>query len=165
MGKSKDTPGHIERRAQVARLYVTGKLQNEIAAELSISTATVSRDIQDIREGWKQSALFDFHEALGHELARLDEIEREAWATYRESKNPTIRTSRVTSLSETKDGIVKTTRIGDPRYLQLALECGRERAKLCGLITEKHHHTGVIAINARELTDAELEAIATGRGE
>jgi transposase len=154
-----------ERQQKVARLYIQGKYQSQIADELKVDPATVSRDIQAIRENWRASALFDYSTAIGRELALLDAVEKEAWAEYLKSKEATVKDTRESIANVgVKVSVTKTTRTGDPRYLAIVMECSEKRAKLMGLITERTHHSGAITVNTREMSDAQLLAIAAGSG-
>ena len=66
-------------RAEAARLYLMGKPIGVIADYLPhLTYASVRKDVQALTRDWRASALVDMDEARGHELARLDVIEREA---------------------------------------------------------------------------------------
>lgn len=134
------------RQAQIAKLYLYGKTQAEIATEVASTTQQVSRELAIIHARWLSSALRDYNEAKAKELARLDELERTFLAEYQESKTEDGRTTKVThqwSDEEKKTGNLRpraslkkilgpTT--GDPRFLQGALDCVRERIKILGLV-------------------------------
>jgi hypothetical protein len=122
-----------ERRSQVARLYLQGRVQSEIASELGLAQATVCKDLKRIRTAWRESAIRDFEAQKELELLRLGEIEREAWKAWQRSQQP--------AQSAVVDGVAGGQRsrrtvkhqYGDPRFLELALRCNEERRKLFGL--------------------------------
>ena len=55
----KDKQSHVfamaQRRARVAELYLSGKAQQEIAAEVGVSQMTVSTDLTALRKAWLRS--------------------------------------------------------------------------------------------------------------
>lgn len=122
-----------ERRGRVARLYLQGRDQSDIASELGIAQATISKDLEKIRTAWRESAIRDFDAQKDIELQRLNEIEREAWKAWERSQQP--------AQSAVVDGAAGTQRAkrtvkhqyGDPRFLELALRCNEERRKILGL--------------------------------
>lgn len=69
-------PAGSARRA--AQLYLCHWTQQQIACHLGCSQATVSADLQTLREQWCQEHQALIAEALERELLELDEMEREA---------------------------------------------------------------------------------------
>lgn len=59
---------------RIAELYLTGKRQVDIAAELGITQQQVSYDLQEIHRRWRESTLIDINEAKHRELDRLDQL-------------------------------------------------------------------------------------------
>lgn len=159
-----------QRRADVARLYLTGIPQSEIARQLDCNQATVSRDLSALRTEWLQSALRDFDAHRAQELARIDEVEREAWDGWRGSREDAI-----TLMEEEggKDG-GRTRRTvvgqaGDPRFLDQVQKCIQQRRELLGLDAPKRTEVsgpagGPIGL-ARQLSDEELMEIIQRHGE
>jgi DNA-binding CsgD family transcriptional regulator len=126
-----------ERRAQVARHYLRGETQRQIAAKCGVSLGTVSTDIEALRAQWQSEHSVAVSQGLRKELARIDEIERTAWAEWERSRG-TVRKRR----KSVKDGAEgrETTRhtdcyyrLGDPRYMERISWCVEMRAKLLGL--------------------------------
>ena len=74
-----------ERRMQVAQLVCEGNTQREIARELRVHQATVSRDLAYVRREWRAMANENYESLVGEELAHLAHIQREAWAGWRRS--------------------------------------------------------------------------------
>ena len=74
------------RRQKVAEFYLRGMYQADIAAEVGVDQATISRDLAGLRKEWLQSALVDINEAKAKELAKIDQLEVEYWAAWERSK-------------------------------------------------------------------------------
>lgn len=142
------------RRAKVAEMYLAGKVQMDIAAELDVSQATVCADIAAIEAEWAKSAQADIGKVLARELARLDQLERfyrEAWES---SKKPLEVTSSEKMDSETgggrkKSSIKREHRDGNPAFLAGISDCITKRAKMLGIAepsesTQKTQHTPTI---------------------
>src|SRR5437763_1593460 len=119
-----------ERRQKVAKLYLQGRSQMEIAQELRITQATISKDIDRIRIAWRESAIRDFDAQRDLEIARLNQIEREAWLAWERSQQPAQ--SAVVNGATGAQNARRTMKhqYGDPRFLDLALRCGEERRKI-----------------------------------
>jgi IS30 family transposase len=83
----------LQRRQQVADLYLRSWTQTAIAERLSVTQPTICEDLKRIRRQWRESAIRDFDAAREQELQKLDLLEREAWAPPRESP-PSCRTVR-----------------------------------------------------------------------
>jgi hypothetical protein len=83
MPRPRNEPLKLEqRRRKVATLYLRGRYQFEIAAELGVDGSTISRDLQAIRDQWRASSLRDFDGLKAKELDRIDALEREYWAAW-----------------------------------------------------------------------------------
>jgi hypothetical protein len=121
-----------KRRQQVAELYLKGWTQGRIAEHLRILQSTVSEDIKAVAKEWKESAVRDFDLAREVEVKKVTLIEAESWAGWDRSQKP-AQEARI------KDGdqanAVKTmkSRIGDPRFLELALKCSAARRAMLDL--------------------------------
>jgi len=135
-----------ERRARVAALKVRGSCR-QIVAELARdgvtnpkgrpwSLAQVVRDVEALDERWREEGLRDISAHRSAELARLGQIEAEAWEAwrrsigeqrlvYRERREGGTGGDRLSVRSEQSDG--------DPRFLAVVLGCIQERAALLGL--------------------------------
>ena len=76
-----------ERRAIVARLYLRGWRQADIAKKFGVSQQTISQDLATARDEWRREAAESFAEWLAQELAKLAEVERELWRQWRAEKD------------------------------------------------------------------------------
>jgi predicted transcriptional regulator len=122
-----------QRRQQVADLFLQGRTQSFIAAQLEIAQSTVSEDLHHVREAWHESAIGMIDETRERELKKIDLVEREAWAAWERSQKP------AQSAVVTGDGTGKQTRksmknqTGDPRFLDQINKCIAHRRALLGL--------------------------------
>ena len=133
-------PAQIARdRKRIGELYLKGWLQVDIAAELGLGTATISRDLKTLHEEWRASALCDYDEAKGRELARIDSLELVYWEEWERSKEDmqTTVTERLAGYGDQgardKARVRKEERLGDPRYLAGVQWCIVKRCNLFGL--------------------------------
>ena len=122
-----------DRRRKVAEWSLKGLTQQSIGDTLGVSQATVARDLEAIRQQWRDAAVRNFDEARGQQLEKLDLVETEAWAGWQRSQSP-LQTG---SSTETKAG--RQTRAslkhsyGDPRFLDQIAKCIAQRCLLLGL--------------------------------
>jgi predicted transcriptional regulator len=139
MAGKKRTSDQIQSdRAKIASFMLRGYSQKQIADEMKMTEAMVSREVKELRKDWAESAKIDMNEALGQELARIDQIEKEAWEAWEESKKPTKREQQsVTEGQAQKVSIVKNYRTGDPRYMNIITWCVEQRSRLLGLVKNK----------------------------
>jgi hypothetical protein len=128
---------------RIAELYLKRKSQAFIGAELGLTQQTVSNDIREIERRWLASALRDFDVAKSEELARIDEVERQAQDAWERScGNKTVKTVEQIGSRE-KKSLKQEKRDGNPAFLQLVLQCIERRCKLLGLdAPAKHEHSG-----------------------
>lgn len=134
MGRTPRDAARVDRRRQlVAESYLQCRSQADIARDLGVSQATISNDVRAIRRQWRESALRDFDEAVGMELAKLDRLEREAWIGWNRSLEPTESTKVMQNGAAKR--AEKTTRQqgGDPRFLEQLQRCIAARRALLGL--------------------------------
>jgi hypothetical protein len=123
----------VQRRQKVADLQLQGWTQMAIAAEVGISQALVSNDLARIRQSWRESAIRDFDAARDQELQKLDRIEREAWAAWQRSQQPTQSATLNGEGGNQKARRTVKNQNGDPRFLEIVLRCSEARRKLLGL--------------------------------
>jgi hypothetical protein len=123
----------VQRRLKVADLLLQSWTQEAIAQELAVSQAQIAADLKKIRQAWQESSIRDFDAARNLELARLDRIEREAWAAWERSKQPSqSATVNGEAGSQTARRTVKH-QYGDPRFLDIALRCNDARREILGI--------------------------------
>lgn len=128
-----------ERQYQIARMYLQGVPQMRIGRQLGISQPTVSKDLKAIRTAWLESAIVDLDKRKAIELAKIDEVERNAWEQWEASKEDAREIERQVTgeengklqLGEGKTKLKGQT--GNPKFLEIVLSCIDRRAKMFGL--------------------------------
>jgi transposase len=163
-----------ERRKTVASLYLQGKFQHEIAKEVKVDRGTVSRDLTAIEAEWLKSGVMDLNAAKARALAKIDEIEREAWNAFKQSRQDgeTMEVTGTTQGGKGKPEKVKKVthrQHGDSRFLALILDCVKQRCEILGLdAPKKLEHGGIdggpiqIQLNDEQLYERAQE-ILNGR--
>lgn len=129
-----------DRYQQVTTLYLRGWTQKQIAAEVGVTQGMISNDLKEIQRRWREETAFNLDEAKGKELARLDELERECWAAWEQSKSERTKARQETGgkgkdgkATVTKASMEKEQRDGNPAFLQAVLSCIDRRCRLLGL--------------------------------
>jgi len=136
----------LDRRRQVADLYLRGTPQYLIARQFNVHKGQITRDLQAIREDWKRAAALDFGERLAQELAKVDRLELEYWTAWdRSCKDAQVllaETIKTADGSRAKTSKRVEGQAGDPRFLTGIQWCSEQRCKLLGLIKTKLEHSG-----------------------
>lgn len=91
----------------------------DIAAEFNLSVSMIKKDINLIRQRWREQQHDLIDEHIGRELQKLDIIEGAAWESWEASK-------KISTDSKALDA-------GDPRYLTVVLSSMERRARILGL--------------------------------
>lgn len=123
----------ISDRLEVARLYLEGKWQHEIAKLLGISQQQVSYDLQAIQSQWQDMPVRELSELKAKELAKIDNLERTYWQAWEKSLQPKEVTQTTKEEDKVKVGKRTEQRNGNPSYLSGVQWCIERRCKLCGL--------------------------------
>lgn len=134
----------------ISALYLRGKRQVDIAAELGVTQQQISYDLKTIQKRWQQKTVVNINEVKQRELARIDELERTYWEAWERSldERTKTRTERNTTggenqVSRDKASIEKETLLGIPAYLAGVERCIELRCKILGVhAAQKHEHTG-----------------------
>ena len=130
----------LERRKYVAARYLRGQTQWEIARAFEVTQKTISLDLKAIQAEWLAQAVLDRGEWTARELARIDEVERQAWAAWTKSQEnaETLRAkTRGADQSSAETVKVSKGQAGDPRFLEIVLKCVAKRCELLGLDAKK----------------------------
>lgn len=129
-------------RNRLTEMYVGGSSMYEIADEIKVSVATVSREIQALHRHWRENPQVQFDDMMLRTLANLDRLEWEAWEAWERSKAPRKITTTFGGRKEGGEAKVNSVQVqiieqtGDKAYLDVIKECTIQRAKLGGLISE-----------------------------
>lgn len=125
----------------ISALYLRGKRQVDIAAELGVTQQQISYDLKTIQKRWQQKTVVNINEVKQRELARIDELERTYWEAWERSldERTKTRTERNTvggkenQISRDKASIEKETLLGVPAYLAGVERCIELRCKILGV--------------------------------
>lgn len=120
-------------RIEVARLYLQGKFQHEIATVLEVSQQQVSFDLKAVQAQWRDMPAAKIDELKNKELARIDQLERTYWEAWVDSKKAKETTSTAKEGDRLKVGKRSEQRNGNPQYLAGVQWCITTRCKILGL--------------------------------
>jgi hypothetical protein len=129
----------LRRRRDVAVRYLHGETQYEIAAAIGLDQSGVCRDLHWVYDQWLEDSKLARGERIARELAKIDEVERQAWAAWQRSQQiaEATRTQKTTEADGTGGKLMaEVTRrgsAGDSCYLETVLKCVERRSKLLGL--------------------------------
>lgn len=159
------------RRERIARFYLQGLTQDEIARRENSTQPTISKDLKAIRTAWREGAVRDFDAAREQELDKIDHLERVYWQAWdRSCQDKTrSRTKRRTGGPAVQDeaGLEREQRDGNPAYLDGVQWCIERRCKLLGLDAPERHVLDAMmrqgpGRDERDLSREELQRIARG---
>lgn len=86
MAANKRSKIQVERdRVEIARLYMRGEMQADIAGKLGLTQQQISYDLKVIHQRWLSSSLINYNEAKAQELAKIDHLERTYWESWERS--------------------------------------------------------------------------------
>lgn len=156
-------PAEVERdRRLISTLYLQGKIQAEIAFELKISQATVSRELKFLQAEWQKERVYNINEAKFKELEKLDILEREYWKAWERSQHDAVSTSAGISGGK-KTQLTKTeAQVGDPRFLDGVQNCIKQRCAILGVEAPKKIEGQLSNIDISKFTDDQLRRLADG---
>ncbi len=123
----------------ISQYYKEDWAQQDIAKQLGISQATVSKELKDLESVWTQESLANLTEKKNREISKIDLVELEAWDAWAASRS--IKLQIQTEAGETARGAISLEKRrrentpGDPRFLDLILKCISQRCELLNLKT------------------------------
>jgi predicted transcriptional regulator len=173
MGQKRTKEQRDKDRAEVAKLYLRGVGQYDIADQLGVNQSTVSRDLKALQKQWQESALVDIDEMKARELAKIDELERTYWdAWVRSCEDAEVeRQKKAGTVEEPRLEVTKEKRgqTGDPRFLSGVKDCINMRREIFGIdAPKKNELTGKdgtpIKVLLGALPDEELDDIIEAGG-
>lgn len=160
----------IQRRKQVAELYLVGKRLREIAEIVGVDYGTVCKDMTEVRDQWKAETVVDYDTKVLEELARLQRVEEKAWEGWEKSmQDATTTTTKTKYMKEKIPGgkkdrwklipfeeqtdISHKGQSGNPRFLEQIERCVQLRLKLIGALDpDVTQNVNVIQVNWGDLT-------------
>jgi hypothetical protein len=122
----------LARRAAVARLYCQGVVQAKIATVVHVTQQQVSSDLAAIRREWQRVMAEEFDRLKAEQLARIDAAEGAAWKGWRRSLRDAEKRTVKTDPDGTETADTTEGQAGDPRFLQIVLDCVDKRLRLLG---------------------------------
>ena len=149
----------LSRRTEVARRYLQGEMQEQIAQSFGVSQAQISKDLTVIRAAWLAAAVRDFDAARAQELAKIDAVEREYWEAWERSKKDKETTLHdVDGAKQIKKATIRREgQSGNAAYLAGILTCIERRCSILGLDAPKR-----FVIKWDELSDEQIDRLAKG---
>jgi len=105
-------------RVEIARLYLEGWPQWKIGEKFGLSHQQLTHELKAIRAEWRAAAVRGLAEAKARELAKLDNLEREYWEAWQQSR----------------EQAKKTKQNADPWFLEGIERCIGIRCELRGLL-------------------------------
>jgi hypothetical protein len=159
-------------RQRIADLRLQGHTIAQIVKATRLSESTVHRELRALADEWRESAADSINEHRVRELARLEIIERDAWAEWDRSRKNYAKevTERLKGAGEKGDfetgpKVVRREtggRIGEAKFLQIILNAQDARRKLLGLDAPTKmaptDPNGEKAYEPAKMSDAELDA-------
>jgi len=134
----------------IAKMYLTGSTQAEIALHCGVTQQQISKDVKEIQARWLASSVRDFDEMRAEQLAKIDRLEMTYWNAWEESKRDHKRQrAGIKKGGKAQEEMAETTtegRDGNPVFLAGVDKCIERRCKLLGLdapIRAEYSHTGV----------------------
>jgi DNA-binding CsgD family transcriptional regulator len=138
--------GILERRREVAVMFRQGYAQWEIAAAMGLHPRAVSRDLEAVQEQLRADTKGQLADKIAGELARLAEIERQAWEGWNKSRE-----NAETRRARSRGRVAETERVvrgqsGDPRFLGTVLASIARRCGLLGLDADCQAGPCIVAV-------------------
>jgi len=124
-----------ERRATVAKLVRRGKSKASIARQFGVAPIQITRDYDELLREWRESRIEDVDAQQNIALAKLSELESEAWEQWERSKEDGKRIVENEGGGPNTVGTSTTTtgQCGDPRYLETVRKCIEDQRKILGI--------------------------------
>lgn len=153
MNNGTRTAAQRDRDAEViGELYCAGKSIGAIAEHLNsirdykLGPGAITRDLNRIRDAWMVRATAFISQQKADELAKLDHLERKAWAAFERSQRDRVRKhgERRSVKGEVTEVVGTDTEgsDGDPRWLAVVFQCIAKRIDVIGLAPNKVQLTG-----------------------
>lgn len=136
------------RKKETTALYLAGQARREIAKRLGVSLGTVGRDLSAADRDLKFQAADSLMRARQKQQAHAERMRAAAWESFERSKQPfksqkqergLVRMGDKEEMAQAAEGrvtLLQEERVGDPRFLQVALNVDRHEASLLGLYTQ-----------------------------
>jgi len=120
-------------KAAVSRLLVRGWRQCDIARKLKLAPSTVSQYRKEIQQEFSDEASDSVRLDRDREIAKLDEIEKEAWAEWERSKMEGVKTKVADVAGKRTTERLTAEQGANTVYLTTILKCNERRCKILGI--------------------------------
>lgn len=136
------TPGEIQEHLNIiSGLYLRGYSIRQMVdavngkSKRKTSIRTVHNDIQSLLTEYKEQRIVELEDAQRVELAKINEVEKTAWEAWETSKLKESKTEKDIGgeYARQETHITKEQTPGDPRFLQIIMNCVDKRCKILGL--------------------------------
>jgi len=118
--KTKQQAKMANRRRQVASLYLRGHTQQQIADQLDVTQATISKDVNWLLQQWREEHQHETDLRVAKHLEELTAMRREAWDTLPEGKE------RIEALLKIQDRETKLLGLDSPKRHDIGLALSPE---------------------------------------
>jgi len=152
----------LQRQAQVAKLYLQGQTQEELAVLTGTSQSTIQRDLAVIEQQWQAQALQHHTARKNRLLAELQLARSQAWIGWQRSLE--LREVTTTEASEggaepprRKASVRKEQQGGDCQFLSEIRQYILDEAKLRGLLPPSK-----LLVNFEDLTEGQVLRLSKG---
>jgi Helix-turn-helix domain len=133
----------VKLQEQIGDLYSEGLSQRAIGEELGIDVSTVNRYLKLMHEEWKRRYSGNIQKRKCKELAKLDHTEAVAWKAWHRSCEPAETQEMTVGPDGVKMKATKKGQVGDPRFLEVAKQCGERRCQILGIVKPPSQHNTV----------------------
>jgi hypothetical protein len=119
---------------KISTLRLQGKTHRQIAKEVGLSKAEVTKTLSRLRADWRRRAKESTDRHITESVARLLRTMDRAWIAYDNSIGPHEKQTQKTIAGAVAETSVQTEELnGDPRYLTIVLDCEKQLRGLLGL--------------------------------
>lgn len=149
----------MQTTSQVCDLYLKGYSMMEISKTVKLSISMIREMIDESRRLWIEQHNFELTDLVAEQIAKIDRVESRAWESYEESRkaSQTIDAVKGTNKSGVYDSKRKTKRnqFGSAEFLNVILNCIKQRSLLLGLTNKKEedtmrHNSMLVVVNTPE---------------
>jgi hypothetical protein len=159
-----------ERRNRVAKMYLRGIAQYQIAKECGVHPGQISRDIAHLLREWKESSFADIDTKRAVELAKIERLEQTYWEAWERScgqrEISITKRKGAGDSAELEASLRKEDRDGNPRFLEGMRWCIGKRCEILGLVGLPEVSTTELNSQIESLLEkVRAEAKAKGRAE
>ncbi len=115
-------------------MYLHGASRETISSTLGIAIKTVETYIRMSHMSWRDTSGIDMDQAMGEQLAKIAEVERESWQAWKDSKRTvSIPIPQPSLRQRLRSDAVRINLPGDPAFLAIVLKCIDRRCRVLGL--------------------------------